>query len=286
LKTNGLHALSGVNDEVMAQIHVLSDICHEADSVDIKFNYSMIANRKSGDICDFCWIHEGKLVGYAPLDRFGKKGEITAAVHPAFRRQGIFTNLFTAATEQAKLQQCTELLLVSYRDSTSGAAAVRRLGLPHKISEYSMSVQVEDVPIHASGEVTLIDAGPEDVEELSRMLAISFPESGWGAPEDLLEKMLEPDKRYYLAQISGRTIGHIGVTIGDHATYIGGVGILPEWRRMGYGRQMLAATIARQIEAGATRFELDVATENESALNIYTSCGFQQCNVYDYYIVF
>jgi len=32
-------------------------------------------------------------------------------------------------------------------------------------------------------------------------------------------------------------------------------------------------------------FELDVATENEGALNIYIACGFRQSNVYDYYRV-
>jgi ribosomal protein S18 acetylase RimI-like enzyme len=127
---------------------------------------------------------------------------------------------------------------------------------------------------------------PYDVEELSQILAVSFPETGWGSPLELREQMLAPGKYYYFAQVSSRTIGHIGVVVGGREVYIRGVGILPEWRRNGYGRQMLAETLRLQIASGAAKFELDVATENESALNIYTSCGFRQSNVYDYYVVF
>jgi ribosomal protein S18 acetylase RimI-like enzyme len=286
LKLNGISAQNGLNETQTTQLHVLAATCSEADGVDIKFNYSMIANRKSSDLSDFCWNHDGRLVGYVPLDRFGRKGEITAAVDPAHRRDGIFTTLYTAAVEQAKLQECTELLLVNYRESKSGNAVVRRLGLPYKVSEYCMTACSEGIVDLPDRDVVLIEVTPEHVDTLSRMLAISFPGSGWRASEELLEELRDPAKSYFLAQVSGQTVGHIGVSTSEKDTYIRGVGILPEWRRRGYGRQMLASVLRMQIEAGARNFELDVATENESALSIYTSCGFHKSNVYDYYLVF
>jgi ribosomal protein S18 acetylase RimI-like enzyme len=286
LKQNGLYSQCGLSQDETAQLHELAAICRQEDGVDIKFNYSMIANRKTNDLGDFCWFHEGKLVGYVSLDRFGRKGEITVAVHPEFRRQGIFMVLYNAAVEQAKVQNCSELLLVSYRDSSSGAAALRKLCLPYKVSEYCMKAKIEDIPNQPASDVMLIAVTSQHVQELSNMLNVSFPETGWGSPTELLEELSEPSKRYYLAQTAGTTIGHIGVTIGDNETYIRGVGILPEWRRRGFGRKMLAETLRRHIGAGATQLELDVATENEGALNIYTACGFRQSNVYDYYLVF
>lgn len=284
--SDGMRVQCGLNPEETAQLHALAGLCRELDGVDVKFNYGMISHRDPRGLYDFCWFHQGELVGYVPLDNFGNKCEITAAVHPEFRRQGIFSQLYTAAVEQARRQECVELLLVSYRKSESGTAAVNRLGLRYKFSEYCMVTAAADTPQPTSADITLTDVTSEHVEELSRMLAVSFPDSGWGAPADLLKELAEPGKRYYLAKLADEAIGHIGVAIGKHETYIRGVGIMPEWRRKGYGRQMLAETLRREHGAGAANFELDVATENEGALNIYMSCGFKQSNVYDYYVVF
>ena len=283
---NGFHACCGLTEEQTTQLHHLAAVCREADGIDVKFNYGTIARREAGVDVDCCWFENGRLMGYAPLDRFGPKGEITAAVHPTLRKQHIFTQLYRAAVQQAKAIGCTELLLVNYRASESGSAVVKRFGLAYNTSEYCMNaaaVQILELP---AADIDLIRVAADDVEELSGMLAISFPGTGWGTPKDLLAEMERPGNRYYLAYLSGQTIGHIGVSKGKDETYIRGVGILPEWRRKGYGRQMLAQTLRLLLAEGVERFELDVATDNENALNIYTACGFRQSNVYDYYTVF
>ena len=58
--------------------------------------------------------------------------------------------------------------------------------------------------------------------------------------------------------------------------------------RNGVGVAMVASYFRRLYKnagRGFQRFALDVETANRNALSLYQSCGFQESNVYDYYIV-
>ena len=117
--------------------------------------------------------------------------------------------------------------------------------------------------------------------DLVNMMAIP---SGW---EALVQRMAnrfdDPGSRYYRAFVRDELVGQIGVLFEEEQLYIRGVAILPEYRRHGYGRQMLAATVAAMFAEGQRHFSLDVATDNERALGLYQSCGFHETNVYEYY---
>ena len=135
-----------LEEEDVAHIRALEDTCNHAEGIRIKFNWSMMNTRDAGYQSDFCCYQEGQLIGYAPLDRFGSGFEVTAAVLPAFRRQGIFRLLFEAARQEAKRCQASELLLVSYPASPAGTAALAHLDVTYKNSEYHMEAQSATLP--------------------------------------------------------------------------------------------------------------------------------------------
>ena len=290
MTSDGFIARCGMDEAGVREIQELALICAQADGVDIKFNYGMIQNRKPEVLSDFCWYRQGKLIGYVPLDQFGSKGEITGAVHPEHRRQHIFSHLYAEAVAQSHRLECRDLLLVSYRGSSSGTETVKTLGVKYFESEYCMRASLAELRKVDGIEVEIREVHlhqEEEILSLSRMLSINFPAASWGSREDLIKELNDPDKRYWLAYRRGEVIGHIGISSGgDRESYIRGVGIVPEWRRQGLGRQMLGALLDLLVADGASdMFELDVATENEGALNIYIACGFRQSNVYDYYRV-
>lgn len=72
--------------------------------------------------------------------------------------------------------------------------------------------------------------------------------------------------------------------MGD-SLYIRGFGIVPERRRRGYGRHLLAATLQLMLSEGHRRFALDVATDNPQALSLYVACGFREKEAYAYHDV-
>jgi ribosomal protein S18 acetylase RimI-like enzyme len=210
---------------------------------------------------------------------------VTAAVLPEYRKRGIFQALFTAARQEARNWDASELLLVSYPGSADGTAVVRHLGFPYKSSEYRMEATVDTIPPLTESRLALEPVDATNVATLSHLLAISFGDSGWNAPKALLQELGKVDKRYYLAKWDNIVIGQIGVIAPDHNVYIQAVGIAPEWRRNGYGRRLLAATVQKMLAEGRTHFALDVATDNPQALSLYQSVGFYETTAYDYYTV-
>jgi len=282
---NGLVRKRSLEAEDTAQIKALQEACNRAENIRIKFNWSMMRERSGAYDSDFCWYENGELVGYAPLDGFGGPYEVTAAVLPEYRKRGIFRALFTAARQEAQKQQATELLLVKYPASPDGAAVVQHLALPYKSSEYRMEATVETIPPLPESSLVLEPVDATNVATLASLLAISFGDWGWNTPASLLQELEKPNKRYFLAKWDDMVIGQIGVIAPDHNVYIQAVGIAPEWRRRGFGRRLLAATVRKMLTEGRTHFALDVATDNRQALTLYQSCGFEEVTAYDYYTV-
>jgi ribosomal protein S18 acetylase RimI-like enzyme len=54
-----------------------------------------------------------------------------------------------------------------------------------------------------------------------------------------------------------------------------GMGVRPEWRRQGIGRQMLEACLSLAREAGIEKVELEVFADNVGAVRLYESLGFR-----------
>ena len=142
----GLMVKSKFDEEDIQAIKALEAIVNAADNIKVKFNWSMMHQRQPEAGSNFCYYVEGRLVGYMPLDGFGEIYEITAGVLPEYRRRGIFKQLCEAAQRQAKQLKATKLLLVNYRESQSGVAAVRAMQIPYDFSEYHMETEDPTLP--------------------------------------------------------------------------------------------------------------------------------------------
>lgn len=277
-------AHGGLDTQTLQQAQSLAAEVLGADGIALKIDWEFAAEGAAPFWSSFCCYAGEQLVGYALLEREGPELEVTAAVAPAFRRQGILTKLLEAAAIEARRRGARELLGVGYRASASGTAAVSALGLPYAFSEYSMEADAAALPVLETGQVTLEAVAVTDAPALAQTLTATFEQDKY--PVDALaERLQAPNARYFFAAVEGTCIGQIGVIDTGDSIYIRGVGILPEYRRQGYGRRLLAALLKQMLGEGHTRFVLDVATKNPSALSIYRACGFQQTSVYDYYTI-
>ncbi len=266
----------------LRQVQTLADEVKRVDGVTLKLDWEAVAEGMPDINSSFCCYDRDTLAGYAFLEGRGEL-EWTAAVSPQFRRQGIFRRLLTAARAEAQRIHATEMLAINYRNSESGQAAVQALKLPYVFSEYRMEAALAEMPVLDAGQIQLQRVDVAEVEVLVRMTAQIF---GKQEPlEKFLVRLAEPESRYFFAGAEGTRVGQIGVVDKGDGIYIRGVGILPEHRRRGLGRQLLAAVLTLLRAEGQTRFALDVATENPAALSIYKACGFQETTVYDYHSV-
>ena len=283
-KLDGLLAKEGLDAEDMTQVRALADEVRRADSVGLKLNWETRNPHVPHQVSDFCYYDGGRLVGYAPMDGDGDELEVTAAVLPSERRRGLFRLLLDAARREAQRREARRLLLVNYRASVSGTVAVQALGLRYVFSEYRMEADADGLPPLDPGQVRLVQVDQSGVTELAHLRALSFGDDA-RSPEALLVELDAPGARYFLAELDGERIGQIGVVDVGDGIYVRALGIVPEHRQRGYGRQLLAATMQLMLTEGHRHFALDVATDNARALTLYETCGFCETEAYDYYDV-
>lgn len=269
----------------LAQVQALAEEVLRVDGAALKLDWEFAQEGVPGQANSFCCRVGEQIVGYALLEGSGAELEVTAAVMPAFRRQGILMALLGAVKEEAQRRGATELLLVSYRNSVSGTAATQALGLLYTSSEYRMEADADALPVLETGRVTLETVEVADAAELAQMLTATFGREKYSV-DAVAARLQETNARYFFARVKGTQIGQIGVVDTGESIYIRGVGVLSEYRHQGYGRQVLATVLQAMRDEGQTKFVLDVATENPAALSIYKACGFHETTVYDYYDVF
>ena len=122
--------------------------------------------------------------------------------------------------------------------------------------------------------VSLRKAGKLDGKEIGRQNAIFFNDSE--ECESFPEEEEELNKVTYMVQLKEKTIGKIKVNYNNNAAFIGGFGILPDFRSKGYGKATLMAVLGLINEKNITEIGLDVESKNNTALNLYISCGFEE----------
>lgn len=136
---HGLIAKQTLTPGEIAEISRLIDICNAHDELRMRIGMEMLRERRGDEINDFLYYADGQLVGYLEADSYGRKDkEIAGMVHPDFRRQGIFTTLFTVAKEELERRDVRKLIVVCEHKSESGRAFLATTGAHFAYAEHEM----------------------------------------------------------------------------------------------------------------------------------------------------
>jgi ribosomal protein S18 acetylase RimI-like enzyme len=130
--------------------------------------------------------------------------------------------------------------------------------------------------------IILRKASNSDAGEIARQNCIYFDNAGKSLimPEEEEER----GRITYMVESESGIIGKIKVDFGDEG-FISAFGILPEYRRKGYGRKALREALNILNRNNIHKVGLEVAAQNKNALELYKSCGFEELSVTDYYEV-
>lgn len=79
----------------------------------------------------------------------------------------------------------------------------------------------------------------------------------------------------WVALDQDRPIGVGMLALRDKAAWVGGLGIVPEWRGKGVGRQITNALIQSARQAEADYLQLEVIEHNQTAYQLYQSLNFK-----------
>ena len=274
-------------EEELAEAETLIDTCNAYEDLHIKLAPALLRSRPGNASDDFLYYEDGKLVGLLALDDFPKEDrEMTGLVHPDYRRRGIFTELLAMAKAEGTTRGMKRLVIVCERFSRSGMAFVEAVGAQYESSEHLMFLQDFQARNAYQPLLTLTQAAFDDIDAIAHIIAASFHENEEQTRQHLPGDMQNPHVTYYIARLGDEPVGCLNVYFGDGASAgIYAFGIMPEYRRRGFGRQVLERIITViQAEFGhQRRIQLEVETNNSSAIALYRSCGFREVTTYGYY---
>lgn len=272
------------------EINRLEALCHSHDGTNLKLETDYRLHRPKHpehsmrELDEFLYYADGMLVAYLGIASFGGSNiaELNGMTHPDYRKKGLFARLCRLALEECGKRSFDKVLLLSDGKSDSGKGFIGSVSGVYDFSEYRMRLQHTN-PVERLGLVSLRKANNGDVQVLAKLDVQFF--GGIEEENVLLEQEELRGETTYLVERDGAAIGKIKITYGESSGFISGFGIVRELRGQGYGKAALREALHLIQERNIPEAQLDVECKNSNALHIYTSCGFREVSVMDYYQV-
>ncbi|MEC0302033.1 GNAT family N-acetyltransferase [Terribacillus saccharophilus] len=267
--------------EQLEEIKALQQVVERYDSIELKLNWDMLENRSEEEQTDFLTYDLGRLVGFLGLYSFGSKIEVCGMVHPDYRRNGIFTNLFQ--NSHPALEKAQHILLNVPANSKLGKLWLDSITCIYEESEYMMKWEGKVLPDQDES-ISLRPSRKEDIDMKMKLDIACFDFKAEEAKmyNDRLEKE-GLQKEFFMIEAEDKTVGKIRIHHDKERSEIYGFAVLPEFQGKGYGRKALQEAVRLEAQRGQSVY-LDVQTENEKALSLYTSTGFIKESQQDYYL--
>jgi ribosomal protein S18 acetylase RimI-like enzyme len=270
LSQSTLEAIAGLERRVVS-----------ADGGRLKLEWDALRHRAGRDVEDLLWWSDGRLLGFLGIySHSAPVLELAGMVDPDFRRHGIGAALVDEALQVCHERAHTATLLVVPRMSVAGRALALRRGGTLDHSEHALRLLGQPREVHIDPLVMIRAA---TLQDLPGVYELWF---GWrpSARDDPGgDRPASVDPNIFVVERQRELIGTVRlIPEGDTAGVYGFV-IRPDHQGRGIGRDVLHRLCLRARAGGAKSVNLEVATDNDRALNLYTSLGFTQVTTEDYY---
>jgi ribosomal protein S18 acetylase RimI-like enzyme len=272
----------GLSGEALEAIAGLAQRVIARDGGRLKLEWGQLQRRTGERAEDVLAWRSGRLVGFAGLyGPISPSIEIAGMVDPEYRRRGIGTRLLDAALVLCAQRDAREPLLIVPRESEGGRALAARRGAPLDHSEHALVLRGDPVDGPSDPRVSLRTAQTDDIADLLRILS-----SGFGAaPHDLATRLIETGARTLVIDRDGQAVGTMRVTLDGVIGGVYGFAVEPHHQRQGIGRDALRRACRELRAEGATEVDLEVEVDNDNALALYTSLGFEAVVTEDYWML-
>lgn len=274
-----------LTEEQAEQARALRELCNRTDRLDLKLGITATFTTRSAEPYAFLCTVEGTLVGFCTLvGGDDPELELCGMVDPAYRRRGIGQTLLRAALESARRRLGSIRVMVICEDASSaGRAFVTAAGAKHSFSEHRMETTTPPQTHTTRKRLAVRQVGPAHAAELARVISGSFGQTDDHLADEIVRDMTTEGERYFLARRGDAPVGAFKIFIDTPKAYIYAFGVLPEYRRQGYGREILEDIVPRLFREGWTAVGLEVDADNAPAQALYRLVGFRDVTVYGYY---
>ena len=302
--------LSGLSPEIVSEINSLKEQCELLGEVALKLElpYKLAAHGKIEDRVSFdfnerktAWedyrlnhdYHYGDflcmegehLVGYIGICNFGNMPiEVNGMVAPDYRRKGIFSKLFDYVCVEWHQLDNQGMLLLTNKDEPSGQGFVNHQNGDYSHTEYEMILDLNKYQDIFKENITLRLAKNQDVQEIAYQNSLynfcDYDEALTLKPEVEAERGMF----IYMAIHQHKIVGKVHIQIDGGSGGIFGLGVVPSYRKRGFGRIILQRAIDLILDKSIKHIYLQVEASNQNALDLYTSSGFHIVSAMDYFL--
>jgi mycothiol synthase len=290
-------------------LHKLSHLLTEIESIDrdgedtseeyLRASLAWPNYRPEQDV----WVAESeeKLVGYGvALEQPSQRCTVYVVVHPSQRQKGLGSQLLNLALNRAREVDSKDILIYANERNRGSNLFLKHHNFQQVGSSGSMRLNSqEEVPPAEFPQGFTLKKYSEVNDPLILLKALNVCYQGmWGhqhndnpseeerkSPEflhyygtnDILLLFDEQEKIFGICSVKsqGKQQGS-----GEWSDLLDGPGIIQEYREQGYQRPLVLAGIQHLRQKGTRPITLEFWGDNENALSIYRSLGFEMVNRY------
>jgi ribosomal-protein-alanine N-acetyltransferase len=119
-----------------------------------------------------------------------------------------------------------------------------------------------------------------DIEAVAAIDADVFGPTAWSVAAFWSELSGVPATKHYIAAVEGEmVVGYAGLALGPDDADVQTIAVTRSVQRTGLGRRMMTEILGVAVERGAGQLFLEVRHDNEGAIFLYRSLGFEQISL-------
>lgn len=258
-------------DKLERELYLLNDM-----------NYYMDLN------CFYLYYQDKKLVSVLTIYQPAKElVEVSAYTLPKYRRQGYFLDLLDEACDELLDFDIDKLTFVVESSSKECSYVLDMLGAVYQKSEYLLHYDISKSLYNHKNEqlsqIKLMEIEENQINEVVELSSEIFQQELEVAKELTEVAFFSEDMSSLVVVKDGRIIGVCNVSFHKQFGSIYGIGIKNQMQGKGYGKLFLELVMDYLNKKGVNYIVLQVSSDNEPALSLYSKYGFTIKSQYDYY---
>ncbi len=276
--------------ELVAEIRELEKHCNQHDNTHYQLFLENTLNedREIDFIYIFRW--EGEIVSMMLLffpDL--KEIEVYGYTAPEYRRNGLFSRLFTAVGIVFSKYEFCSYLFTCDQDSGDGKKFLDGMDTNLEEIEYMMELDLDSFNNYLDGVNSndysiIMECGSIDqLEEIGKIASVMYGEEKLKSLDFVSQTINSENKEQMIGLVDGNIVGICTVGTEDDFAMISGMAIVREYQGRGLGRELLNQAVFHAIEKYNCPIKLEVSSVNDKAFNLYKSVGFKKNESYGYY---
>lgn len=277
---------TSLTEEQIAQIQEIQQYCMAYDGSGRDLFLSNDINYYKEMPCFFLsYLNDvlcGVLTVFAPTM---ETAEISAYVHPSYRRNGVFSEMLMDAWQVIHQYRIAKVLIMTDAVAVTCKEILSKWQGVLSRSEYLLVYQGGEKPaVFPYAERCVIrDAQETDLEKMIELNMVGFGEDLENVTHMVRENFNREQTRCFIGIFEDEIFGLGNVRKEGLDFYICGFIISPTYQGRGMGRFLLYQILKQLTPTQDESITLEVDSENRAAYFLYTTSGFDVQSQADYY---